>query len=103
MPLTPDDLPPWLIARLFCIERLAIGMIELYLSSLRATETDEEAMARLDAFKQSCLAGAASFPEEIRQEAEACLNDLIDRARRTIKVGREAAVDATASASPLQH
>src|SRR5262245_53593977 len=32
MPLTPDDLPPWLIARIFCLERLTIGMIELYLS-----------------------------------------------------------------------
>jgi hypothetical protein len=99
MPLTPDDLPPWLIARIFCLEQLAIGMIELYLSSPHTTPTEEEAMARLEAFGESILPSTAPFSEEIRREVKACLDDLTRRARRNIEVGRAAALDASASAS----
>jgi hypothetical protein len=98
-PLTVNDLSAWIIARMFVLELFATGMMRLYLSSLRNVPTAEETTMRLEAFRESGLAGAALMPEHIRREATAYLNGLLDRAAKDIELGRAATLNATAAAS----
>ena len=98
--ISVDDLPAWIIARVFVLELLASRMLTLYLSSLRNVPASEEATARLEAFRKSGAVGAAMMPDDVRCEATAYLNELLDRMAKDIQLGRLATLDADAAILP---
>jgi hypothetical protein len=94
--MTNNELPAWIVGRIFVLELLASRMLCLYLSSLRNVPTAEEATARLEAFRESGLRGAAVLPDDLRDAATAYLNDLLDTVATDIRLGRSAALSADA-------
>jgi hypothetical protein len=82
------------------LEVLISGMLRLYLSSPQNVPTGEEAAARLGAFRESGLSGAAALmPDSVRAEAVAYLNELLNQAAKDVQLGRLATIDGLAAAA----
>lgn len=86
--------PSWIVARLFMLELLAGGVLTLYLANLKYMPEPEEVAARLKAFRECGLAGAAMLPPDIQGEAEAYLRNVIDHVQKAVQFGRAVALHA---------